>query len=35
MMASVHEALDRHWVLDMDAPIKPLSGRQEGTEIGY
>jgi hypothetical protein len=34
LMASVREALDRPWVLDMDATIKPLYGRQEGAEIG-
>jgi hypothetical protein len=28
-------ALDRPWVLDIDASIKPLYGRQEGAEIGY
>jgi len=32
---SVREALDRPWVLDIDASIKPLYGRQEGAEIGY
>ena len=35
LMHSVREALDRPWVLDMDASIKPLYGRQEGAEIGY
>jgi hypothetical protein len=35
LMASVREALDRPWVLDVDATIKPLYGRQEGAEIGY
>jgi Transposase DDE domain group 1 len=35
LMASVREALDRPWVLDMDATIKPLYGRQEGAEVGY
>jgi hypothetical protein len=35
LMASVREALDRPWILDMDATIKPLYGRQEGAEIGY
>jgi hypothetical protein len=35
LMASVREALDRPWVLDLDATIKPLYGRQEGAEIGY
>ena len=33
-MHSVREALDRPWVLDIDASIKPLYGRQEGAEIG-
>ena len=32
---SVREALDRPWVLDIDASIKPLYGRQEGAQIGY
>lgn len=32
---SVHEALAVPWVLDIDASIKPLYGRQEGAEIGY
>ena len=35
LMHSVGEALDRPWVLDIDASIKPLYGRQEGAEIGY
>jgi hypothetical protein len=35
LMASVRDALDRPWVLDMDATIKPLYGRQEGAEVGY
>ena len=35
LMSSVREALDRPWVLDMDATIKPLYGRQEGAQIGY
>ncbi len=30
LMHSVREALDKPWVLDMDATIKPLYGRQEG-----
>ena len=34
LMHSVREALDRPWVLDIDASIKPLYGRQEGAEIG-
>lgn len=35
LMHSVREALDRPWVLDSDASIKPLYGRQEGAERGY
>ena len=35
LAASVREALDRPWVLDIDASVKPLYGRQEGAEIGY
>lgn len=34
-MHSVREALDRPWVLDIDASVKPLYGRQEGAEIGF
>jgi hypothetical protein len=35
LMHSVREALDKPWVLDIDASIKPLYGRQEGAERGY
>lgn len=35
LMHSVREALDRQWVLDIDASVKPLYGRQEGAEVGY
>ena len=35
LMSSVRQALDRPWVLDLDATIKPLYGRQEGAEVGY
>jgi hypothetical protein len=35
LMHSVREALHKPWVLDIDASIKPLYGRQEGAEIGY
>jgi Transposase DDE domain group 1 len=35
LMHSVREALDRPWVLDIDASIKPLYGHQQGAEIGY
>ena len=35
LMRSVREALDRPWVLELDASIQPLYGRQEGAEIGY
>ena len=27
--------LDKPWVLDIDATVKPLYGRQEGAELGY
>jgi len=35
LATSVREALDRPWVLDIDASIKPLYGRQEGAQTGY
>ena len=35
LMHSVREALDKPWVLDIDAAIKPLYGRQEGAELGH
>ena len=35
LLHSVRDALDRQWVLDLDATIKPLYGRQEGAEVGY
>jgi hypothetical protein len=35
LLDSVREALGRPWILDMDATIKPLYGRQEGAEVGY
>ena len=35
LMRSVREALDRAWVHDIDASIKPLYGRQEGAQRGY
>jgi len=35
LMDSVRNALARPWVLDLDATIKPLYGRQEGAELGY
>ncbi len=35
LMHSVREVLDKPWVLDIDASIKPLYGRQEGAEMGY
>ncbi len=35
LMHSVREALDRPWVLDIDASVKPLYRRQEGAETGY
>lgn len=33
-MHSVREALGKPWVLDIDATIKPMYGRQEGAEMG-
>ena len=35
LATSVREVLDRPWVLDIDASVKPLYGRQEGVEFGY
>jgi len=35
LQASVAHALDRAWILDMDATIKTLYGHQQGAEIGY
>jgi hypothetical protein len=35
LMSSVREALSQPWVMDIDASIKPLYGRQEGAELGY
>ena len=35
LMHSVREALDRPWVLDIDASVKPLYDHQEGAQIGY
>jgi hypothetical protein len=35
LMDSVRDALDRAWVLDVDATVKPLYGHQEGAEVGY
>jgi hypothetical protein len=35
LMGSVRDALDRPWVLDIDATIKPLYGHQQGGEVGY
>jgi hypothetical protein len=35
LMNSVRDALLRPWVLDLDATIKPLYGRQEGAQRGY
>ena len=35
LMHSVRESLSKPWVLDIDASIKPLYGRQEGAELGY
>jgi hypothetical protein len=35
LLRSVRDALDRPWVLDIDASIKPLYGRQEGAQTSY
>jgi len=35
LMDSVRDSLNRPWVLDLDATIKPLYGHQEGAELGY
>jgi hypothetical protein len=35
LMNSVREALNQPWVMDIDASIKPVYGRQEGAELGY
>lgn len=35
LMHSVRPALDKPWVLDIDASVKPLYGRQQGAELGY
>ncbi len=35
LMGRVQDALEQPWILDIDASIKPLYGRQEGAEIGY
>jgi hypothetical protein len=34
LMHSVNEALQRPWILDIDATIKRLHGHQQGAEIG-
>ena len=35
LMHSVRQALDKPWVLNIDATVKPLYGRQEGAQAGY
>ena len=35
LMDSVRDCLNRPWILDLDATIKPLYGHQEGAEVGY
>jgi len=35
LLHSVREALDKPWVLDIDASIKPLYGHQVGAALGY
>ena len=34
LMRSVRQALSKPWVLNIDASVKPLYGRQEGAELG-
>lgn len=35
LMNSARAALDHAWILDIDASIKPLYGKQEGALLGY
>ena len=35
LMNSVRDALEQLWILDIDASIRPMYGREEGAEIGY
>ena len=35
LMASGQRALSTPWILDIDTTIKPLYGKQEGTEVSY
>ena len=35
LLASVKPALERPWLLDIDATVKPLYGHQDGALIGY
>lgn len=35
LLSSVRDALDRDWILDIDASVKPLYGQQEGALKGY
>ena len=35
LRASIEPALSQPWLLDIDTTIKPICGRQQGTEIGY
>jgi hypothetical protein len=35
LMNSVRNPLSRPWVLDLDATIKLLDGRQQGAKVGY
>ena len=33
LLSSVRDALDRDWILDIDASVKPLYGKHEGALI--
>jgi hypothetical protein len=35
LLASVLEALSQPWVMDIDASVKPIYGRQEGAALSY
>ena len=35
LLGSVQAALSSPWILDIDTTVKPLFGKQSGTEIGY
>jgi len=35
LLKSVQEVLDQPWILDIDAAIKTLFGKQEGARVSY